>query len=330
MEDPMTSRGSKRACTNHVDTEMKYVSSWKRMCSKLKIQEHMDLLLKLTVGLAVPLMTLLMRVLALMMRVADMDEVETLQVVMNNMVVEKKKQEKGLMTGQKGYPVPQNLPMGKSKSKTSSLGSFSVVSEGSHNTYASHRSQEEIYQAPASSSQSALQEKHLCFCGLKPIKYTCRKQGHNYMREFYRCPKEPQSVGQCHYFQWLQETKGEEYERMYACSQGSKKQPNMAVKSKKPYEDDFSSCGEPEPASASPPPRQPRGSPKTSIYPPPPPQMECNHEWNRRGSNAHIKMKTCHKCGFQETLRYKDNHVTQCYVDVTNLKKSGRPRAVSP
>ena len=49
----------------------------------------------------------------------------------------------------------------------------------------------------------------------------------------------------------------------------------------------------------------------------------CQHEWNRRGTNAHVRIKTCHRCGIQEVLRYKDNQKTTRYVDVNQLKKSG-------
>ena len=127
-------------------------------------------MLKLSVGPAIPLMNLLMRVLAMLMRVADMEGIGTLQVVMNNVVVEKKKQEKGMKAQSPIVFKCENPPMVKSKTKNSSLGSFSVVSEGSHHTYASHQSQDQVFQAAASSSRSVLAKNRKCYCGLKPIK----------------------------------------------------------------------------------------------------------------------------------------------------------------
>ena len=66
-------------------------------------------------------------------------------------------------------------------------------------------------------------------------------------------------------------------------------------------------------------------SPKT-----PPRAARCQHQWNRRGTNAYIKMKTCHLCGLQETFRYKDGLKTTNHVDVSKIKKSRRPCASSP
>ena len=72
-----------------------------------------------------------------------------------------------------------------------------------------------------------------------------------------------------------------------------------------------------------------RGSPRGSTSPPPRPQ-ECHHQWNKRGTNAHIKMKTCTLCGLQEITQRKTDVVTQRWINPSSLKKSGRPRAVSP
>ena len=92
----------------------------------------------------------------------------------------------------------------------------------------SHQSQNLECPTAASSKQhvpNPCLKPDKCYCGLKPVKYTCRKQGINYLRQFYRCQKEPQSLHQCHFFQWIQETKGEEYERMYGTSHSNPKHP---------------------------------------------------------------------------------------------------------
>ena len=69
-----------------------------RMCNKLRIQEQMKIMVKLTVGInnSTDDRVELMKVLPMMMRVANMEEINVLQETMNNMVLEKRKQEKGL------------------------------------------------------------------------------------------------------------------------------------------------------------------------------------------------------------------------------------------
>ena len=109
----------------HAEAEPKYVSTWKRMCNKMKTQDNLDCMIKLTVGLAIPMMHVLVRVLAMMMRVANMEEIDSLQEVMANMVVEKKRQEKGLKPSKKE---PEYVPKPRKSSKSSSTGSFSVIS----------------------------------------------------------------------------------------------------------------------------------------------------------------------------------------------------------
>eukprot|EP00435_Cladocopium_sp_Y103_P038998 s1685_g10.t1 len=174
--EDVSSRVNKRACTTHVEAQPKYVSTWMRMCNKLKIQDHLDSMVKLTMGLAIPLMYVLSRVLAMMMRVADMEEIDTLQEMMNDMVMAKKKQEKGMKVSKKES---EFVPKPRKSSKSSSLGSFSVVSAETLETLGSHRSQDQ----PSSSNQGRRPkdpEILQCYCGLTPVKYTCRKQGHNY------------------------------------------------------------------------------------------------------------------------------------------------------
>lgn len=208
MEEQMSSRGNKRACTSHAEANPKYVNQWSRMYNKLKIQDHLDTMVRLMIGLAIPLMNVLMRVLAMMMKVADMEEVDTLQEMMNNMVIEKKRCEKGMKASCREPPC---FPKSKDRrsAKTSTTGSFSVISAENLDRL---MTQSPRHQGPSSSSQSVRSQSSidLCYCGLKPVRYTCRKQGPNYMRQFYRCPKEPQSMHQCHYFQYLPVDSGDQ------------------------------------------------------------------------------------------------------------------------
>jgi hypothetical protein len=302
------------------------------MSNKLRLQEHLQTTLKCAVGLAIPLMNLLMRVLAMVMQVAEMEEIDTVQDMMSQMIQDKKKQEKGHMLSNRSIMNLNKSQQGHPKTKSSSLGSFSVVSAETLDTMMSHQSQDMEYPGSSSSKQTMLQgnfKPNKCYCGMKPVKDTCRKQGLNYLRQFYRCPQEPNSQKQCHFFQWIRETKSEEYERLYTTSPSNQKQPHTSKKFDKHYVEELSSCEEPEAISPSPIHRQVRGSPRGSTSPPPRPQ-ECHHQWNKRGTNAHIKMKTCTLCGLQEITQRKTDVITQRWVNPSSLKKSGRPRVVSP
>ena len=68
----------------------------------------------------------------------------------------------------------------------------------------SHQSQAMEYpgshQIPSKTMLQGNFKPDKCYCGMKPVKYTCRKQGLNYLRQFYRCPQEPNSQKQCHFF----------------------------------------------------------------------------------------------------------------------------------
>ena len=153
----------------HAEAEPKYVSTWKRMCNKMKTQDNLDCMIKLTVGLAIPMMHVLVRVLAMMMRVANMEEIDSLQEVMANMVVEKKRQEKGLKPSKKES---EYVLKPQKSSKSSSVGSFSVISAETLDTLMSHSSQDQIQQLPSSSSQvSRIRnlENQLCYCWLTPV-----------------------------------------------------------------------------------------------------------------------------------------------------------------
>jgi hypothetical protein len=219
------------------------------MSNKLRLQEHLQTTLKCAVGLAIPLMNLLMRVLAMVMQVAETEEIDTVQDMMSQMIQDKKKQEKGHKLSHRSMSNLTKSQQGCPKTKSSSLGSFSVVSAETLDTLMSHQSQDMEYPGSSSSKQAMMQtnvKMDKCYCGMKPVKYTCRKQGNNYMHQFYRCPQEPNSQQQCHFFQWIRETKGEEYERIYASSQGSRQPTGTPVRSRKHYDEGYASYGEPD------------------------------------------------------------------------------------
>ena len=139
------------------------------------------------------------------------------------------------------------------RSEYRDIGHHNVTPESGHG----------VSRLSSNSKQTMLQgnfKPDKCYCGMKPVKYTCRKQGLNYLRQFYRCPQEPNSQKQCHFFQWIRENKSEEYERLYATSPSNQKQPHTSKKFDKHYVEELSSCEEPEAISPSPIHRQVRGN----------------------------------------------------------------------
>jgi len=327
MTDSQENRGSKRVCTASTDPDSKILPLWRRMCNKLMIQQHLVVTMKLMIGMAMPLMFLLKQVLLMMMRVADVEEMEIMQDLMSNMVTEKKQVEKGYKS--------------KKKSSKESVESFELISEcstaPSRQKDKGRRSQ--VSQMSAGTSSSSVDPRsnafHLdqsCFCGLMPIQYTCRKEGRNFMRQFLRCPKQPESGSQCKFFQWIEDTKAQEYKRMYhqrATLERSPKHKNTKSMSSRPLEIDSSSSGTEEPVARQSPPavHKIRGSKQGG---------HCHHDWNHRGSNAYQKMRTCRLCGLQEVTKFKDQMTVQRWAEPstkpskTSKSKKEPLRSVSP
>eukprot|EP00435_Cladocopium_sp_Y103_P026844 s2890_g6.t1 len=317
-------RGSKRACTGHSELKPRHVSTWMRMANKLRIQYHVELMLKVLISLSMPLMFILKKVLAMMMRVAEIEEMEVLQDLMENMIQEKKNMEKGKHV--------------KKSQKASSTGSFELISAGSEVSWMGHQKQRhhQTDRGASSSSQMTGYPHHQdrdrrCFCGLEPVLLTCRKEGMNFMRRFYRCPKSPNSGSQCQFFQWTEDTKAEEYEKLYASQNASSTKSKKSKSTKKQSE----STSESESSDCDRRGKGLKGSPTSRKSPKHKPMSMadlagCNHQWNRRGTNDHQSMRTCTLCGLEEKVRYRDGKLTQRWVDVSNMKKSGRPRAASP
>jgi hypothetical protein len=308
MTDSQENRGSKRVCTASADPDSKILPLWRRLCNKLMIQQHLVVTMKLLIGMAMPLMFLLKQVLSMMMRVADVEEMEVMQDLMCNMVTEKKQLEKGHK-----YKKP---------SSKESVGSFELISEcstaPSRQKDKGRRSQASQPSAATSSynvdpSSTAFHLDQSCFCGLIPIQYTSRKEGRNFMRLFLRCPKQPESGSQCEFFQWIEDTKAQEYERMYhqrATLERSPKHKNTKSTSSRPLEIDSSSSGTEEPMVRQSPSSSPKikGSKRGG---------HCHHDWNNRGSNAYQKMRTCRLCGLQEVTKYKDQITVQRWAEPT-------------
>ena len=205
----------------------------------------------------------------------------------------------------------------KSKYQSAAVGSFSLVTGETQDTMMPHQSQDQIYMRAASSSQQALpvdppQDRR--YCGLKLIKYTCREQGVNYIEAVLPVPERTLEHPATPLFPMDLRDKGRA-----AREQGIEAAARHAKEVRDAlYVDELSSCQEPVEIYISPTQRKARGSHKGSHFPRRPHQ-ECQHQWSNRGSNAYIKMKM-----------YVHSTVTRRWVDVTNYKPSGRPRAVGP
>ena len=138
----------------------------------------------------------------------------------------------------------------------------------------------------------------MCFCGMTPTEYTCYKQGPNWMRRFLRCPKA--RGAQCQYLVWLEEEKSTGYQQLpprssqqskRACSAREVPIPssNSSSDSEASFKSDDSSV---------------RGALASAVsrkveHPAASSNQKCNHQWSRRGTNAHVKMKTCKICGLR-------------------------------
>lgn len=322
MDEVSESRGNKRACTSHPEVKPRYVHKWFRMTNKLRIQHHVEMVLKVLISLSMPLMSILKQVLAMMMRVAEIEEMEVLQDMMEEMIQEKKNMEKGKSS--------------KKSHKASSVTSFELISGGSEvswmGNHKSHQSKSKDHRASSSNQMASFPDHpdRRCFCGLEPVLLTCRKEGMNFMRRFYRCPKNPNDGNQCQFFQWIEDTKAEEYEKLYAHSASStksKKSKNTKKQSESTSESESSDYDRKgKGVKSSPKSHRTNSTRVTSMAD----LANCEHQWNRRGTNDRQSMRTCHRCGLEEKIRYKDGKLTQRWIDVSTLKKSGRPRAVSP
>jgi hypothetical protein len=133
----------------------------------------------------------LMKVLAMMMRVVDMEEIDVLQETMSNMVLEKRKQEKGLGSQ---HQDKRHLMSGKSaptKSKCSSGQLFPGDWRNSRYHDATSNPGSDLHESSQlhSTSSSSGPPQDRCYCGLKLIKYTCRKQGVNYIEAVLPVPE---------------------------------------------------------------------------------------------------------------------------------------------
>ena len=299
-------RGSKRICTRKASSKDQTMPAWRRMCSKLLIQQHLSLTMKLMINLAMPLMFLFKQVLSMMVRVAEIEEMEVMQDLMGNMMKEKKKMEKG-----------QGSKRGSSKE---SLESFELISECNTMTPSRKPKNSKRTRSPmdpnASSSHGVPQviPNHVtksCFCNLVPIQYTCRKEGRNVMIS--GAPNNRHlGTGASTSNGWKTHYKAQEYEKMYDRLASLAKSPKPKdMKSVQPSSSTSSETEEPSirlSPSSSP---KPRGSRKSGG---------CSHNWNARGTNAHQRMRTCTNCGLQEITKHKDQSTIQRWVDPSSYK----------
>jgi hypothetical protein len=268
------------------------------MCNKLLIQQHLESTMKLMISLAMPLMFLLKQVLSMMMRVADFEEVEIMQNLLDTMVREKRQVEKGRKN--------------RGSSSKESVGSFELISEHSHaSTNRKNKTPMKMETGSSSQPSSRINEDKMCFCGLTPMLYTCRKEGRNVMIS--GAPNNRHlGTGASTSNGWKTHYKAQEYEKMYDRLASLAKSPKPKdIKSVQPSSSTSSETEEPsirQSPSSSP---KPRGSRKSGG---------CSHNWNARGTNAHQRMRTCTNCGLQEITKHKDQSTIQRWVDPSSYK----------
>eukprot|EP00438_Fugacium_kawagutii_P026963 Skav224403 [mRNA] locus=scaffold657:21435:23301:+ [translate_table: standard] len=212
----MATRASKRLCPTSQDEESdpQMIAAWRRVFNKMHIYEHLKGVIKLLVNLSSPLVFVFQVVMGVLNRVSDLEEMETMDLIMKDMIQEKRKQERGSKSS--------------SFRGTASTTSFEVISEypekgrsrksSSSNHHGSMN--DPWYQSPTSSQLEEMEVGHnqshrdKCFCGHRAVRLTCHKEGRNFMRPFLRCPKAPESGSQCQYFMWISDTKHQEYSKM--------------------------------------------------------------------------------------------------------------------
>lgn len=275
-------RAAKRACTANAEESYSTLPSWRRIFHKLKIQEHMQIMLKLMMGLSIPLMFILRQILSMMMKVCDAEEMDVMKDMMDNMVTEAKEMEKGRHR--------------RTSKSSRSTGSFEWISQASGSSTApaksrsSRRDKKVEMNSPTSSpTPSNLQET--CYCGLPVVELICRKEGPNFQRKSLRCPR-IHHPNQCEYFMWIESTKAKQYQRMNHDPRAEDHGASMQHKSKhkgakKRYETSSSEESSSSEGTHAPGPRQSGAQPSHRA-----PHQECSHQWNRRGTNAYQRVKT--------------------------------------
>lgn len=304
-------------------------NKWRRLCSKITLLSQWMMIQRLMINLGFSITAFMCRSIQVMTRFgADVEDLTSIQEVLHQSILEedhpiqvrhhlresndhyKEKKEKHLKKEKKKERRQEELPVDKA-----SLGSFEMA------TNYSGRKKTESSKKGAATTTALIEPNmmEMCFCGMVPTEYTCYKQGPNWMRRFLRCPKS--RGAQCRYFMWLEEEKANGYQQLPPRSQQVQK-PSSALEvpvpgttsssdSEQSFKSDNSSV---------------KGVPTSAVrrtgHPESSSSQRCDHQWSRRGTNSHVKMKTCKICGLRETTHLKTGQVTRSvHTDVSPRKK---------
>lgn len=201
---------------------------------------------------------------------------------------------------------------------SSTTGSFVLIpTEKTSSRRSSNKSSQEVMDLSGD-------EMSKCYCGTCPTLFTCRQDGPNWMRQFYRCSRPRGS--QCQYFKWIGPDKHTEYENL----QNQGKTPSRKKPQEIPLSPRSSSESSSQSSSSAP---SPRNSPSRSPKTPPVKEINwekqgrigngCNHRWSKLGTNAYQERRTCKDCGLKLTHVFKTGELKREMPSSSSSSKQG-------
>ena len=247
----------------------------------------------------------------------DVDTLEGMSDLIETAIHEKKQlkkkheQQRKEELQEKKKELKQQLRVSTRSSETSS---FMVIPDDSPKAAEVH-SQNLTNRKKKQPENSEEDLSQLCYCGMPVRMYISRQAGLNFERRFVRCPKTP-GGNQCHFFQWIEKPKSEQYKDMTSRSEDrGNPSPSPVRKTgknkKKSSKQSSSDNSEGESTQA-----DNRPSSSSARVP----GTSCQHYWNRRGTNAYQKVKTCRLCGEKNVTIFKTGEVRRTWVDPAGVQ----------
>lgn len=221
---------------------------------------------------------------------------------------------------------------------TESMHSYSLITDVPSQSKSKER-RSKTSRDPGTSSTDVSRTQH-CFCGTIPTLFTCRKEGPNWMRQFYRCSR-PRNQ-QCQYFKWIGPAKSEQHLMMQHQDLMHPENipinsPSNSEKTSSSFSEDNHSSSE-ESSSPVPPPisghkgiTKKKEVPKSSSNSVDWERVSdmgngCHHDWNRQGTNAHQEKRTCKTCGLIVVHHYKTGEITRTMPPKSKESKSSNSK----
>eukprot|EP00438_Fugacium_kawagutii_P018963 Skav204649 [mRNA] locus=scaffold3135:162152:163238:+ [translate_table: standard] len=187
--------------------------TWKRLIQKLFLREYWIQLQQMMQSMGFAVMALLTRVVmnCPMNQTEAVEEIEEVGSMMQEMSRQRqhllkqrqKQEQKEKKTKQQVIRQQMEQAFHQAATDQESLNSFQMITQASeysvHSKPKSRTSSK--HHEPSSQSSREIPVSLQCFCGTVPTLHTCRKDGPNWMRQFYRCSR-PRDK-QCQYFKWI-------------------------------------------------------------------------------------------------------------------------------